>query len=77
MRGRSRLRARSWRVPLGVIILIAGHGIIVYYLSSHVALTAAAASGVIVLLVIKHLGLVGPVYALFRRARRNAPLDRE
>ena len=76
MRGHVRLRAHAWMLPVAVIILIAGHGIILYYFSSHVALSAAVASGVIILVVIKHLGLLGPVYALFRRrARRKAPLD--
>jgi hypothetical protein len=30
-------------------------------------------SGAIVLLVIKHLGLLGPLYALFRRRRSRKP----
>jgi hypothetical protein len=77
MKGLSRLRARAWMLPVGVIILIAAHGIILYHLSSYLALSAGVASGVIVLMVIKHLGWLGPVYALFRRARRNAPLDGE
>ncbi len=76
MRGRSGLRARGWMLPVGVVILIAGHGIVLYYFSSHVALSAAVVSGVIILVVIKHLGVLGSTYALFRRrARRNAPLD--
>ena len=76
MRGHSRLRARGWMLPVGVVILIAGHGIVLYYFSSHVALSAAVVSGVIILVVIKHLGVLGSTYALFRRrARRNAPLD--
>ena len=76
MRGHSRLRARAWMLAVGVIILIAGHGIILYYFSSHMALSAAVVSGVIILVVIKHLGLLGTVYPLFRRrARRRAPLD--
>ena len=45
---------------VGVAVLIAGHGIILYYVSSHLALSAAVVSGVIVLVVIKHLGLLGP-----------------
>jgi hypothetical protein len=44
----------------GVITLVAGHGIILYYFSSHMALSAAVVSGVIILFVIKHLGLPGP-----------------
>jgi hypothetical protein len=51
----------------GMGILLAGHGIILYYVSSHTAVSAAVVSGVIVLIVIKHLGLLGPLYALFRR----------
>jgi hypothetical protein len=34
---------------------------------SHVTLSAAVLSGAIILLVIKHVGLLGPLYALFRR----------
>jgi hypothetical protein len=71
----SRPRARAWMLMAGVITLIAGHGIILYYFSSHIALSAAVVSGVIILFVIKHLGLLGPVYTLFRRrARRKPPL---
>jgi len=63
-------------LPLAVIILIAGHGIVLYYFSSHVALSTAVVSAVIILVLIKHLGLLGSAYALFRRrARRKAPLD--
>jgi hypothetical protein len=61
------------RVPMrlillvGAVVLIAGHGIILYYVSSHTALSAVVVSGVILLVVIKHLGLLRPLYALFRR----------
>jgi hypothetical protein len=73
MRGHSRLRGRAWPLLVGAIILIAGHGIVLYYFASHVALSAAIVSGVIILVVIKHLGLMGPVYALFRRYCRRRP----
>ncbi len=63
----SHLRARVWMVPVGVVILMLGHGVVLYYVSSHVALSAAAVSGVIVLVVIKHLGWLAPLYTLFRR----------
>ena len=73
MRRHSPLRARAWMLAVGVIILIAGHGIILYYFASHVTLSTAVVSGVIILVVLKHLGVLGPLYALFRRrARRNA-----
>lgn len=58
---------------MGALILIAGHGIVLYYVSSHMALSAAIVSGVILLVVIKHLGLLGPAYALFRRRARRKP----
>ena len=66
MTGHSRPRARAWMLMAGVITLIAGHGIILYYFSSHMALSAAVVSGVIILFVIKHLGLPGPVYTRWR-----------
>jgi len=69
-----RLRARAWMLMVGVITLIAAHGVILYYFSSHLALSAAVVSGMIILVVIKHLGLLGPVYALFRRRARRKPM---
>jgi hypothetical protein len=58
-----------------VVLLIAAHGIILYCFSSHVALSVAVVSSAIVLLVIKHLGLLGSAYAALQRARRNARRD--
>jgi len=72
MKNHSRLPLRPWMVLVGVVVLIAGHGIIVYYVSSHVALSVTVMAGLTLLVVIKHLGLLGPLYALFRRrSRRN------
>ena len=62
-------RRRVWVLPALVIALLAGHGVLLYYVSSHVMLSAAVLSGAIVLLVLKHLGLLGPLYARFRRRR--------
>lgn len=62
-------RRRVWILPVLVIVLLAGHGVILYYVSSQVLLSAAVLSGAIILLVIKHVGLFGPLYALFRRRR--------
>jgi hypothetical protein len=67
---RSRLRMLSALL----VGLLAGHGVILYYVSSHVALSAAALSGAVILLVMKHVGLFGQLYALIRRRRsRNEP----
>jgi hypothetical protein len=57
-------------LPVLLVGLLAGHGVILYYVSSHVALSAAALSGVVILLVMKHVGLFGQLYALIRRRRR-------
>ena len=63
-------RVRPWMLLVGVITLVAGHLVALYYGLSHTVLSAATvASGVIVLIVIRHLGLRGPLHALFRRRR--------
>jgi len=60
---------------VGVVGLIAGHGIILSYVLPQTALSAAVASGVMMLVVITHLGWLavwlGPLYALFRRRSRH------
>lgn len=63
---------RLWMLLAGAMILIAGHGVILYYFSSHLALSAAAITGVIVLVVVKHLGLLGPLYAIVRKVWRRS-----
>ena len=72
MMGHDHPRMRPWMlmVPVGVILLVA-HSVVLYYALSHKALSATVASGLIVLIVIKHLGLFGPLYALFRRRARR------
>jgi hypothetical protein len=65
--GHSLFRRRIWMLVVLAVMLIAGHGITLYYVSSHLVLSAGLLSGLILLIVIKHLGLLGPVYALFRR----------
>lgn len=59
-------RPRTLILLAGAVLLIAGHGFILYYASSHIAVSAAAVSGLVILVVLKHLGLLG-VHALFRR----------
>jgi len=48
-------------------VFVAAHGAILYYLSSHATVSIAAA--VMILIVIKHLGILGPLFAWFRRRR--------
>lgn len=69
-----RLVARAWMVPVAGIVLVGSH-LILYVLRSHLALSAAVVSGVIVLLVIKHVGLLSavlvPLASRFRRRFRR------
>jgi hypothetical protein len=62
-----RMRVRMLAVV--VLALLAGHGLVLYYLSSNLVLPAAVLSGAIIVLGIKHVGLLGPLYALWRRRR--------
>jgi hypothetical protein len=71
MRGHIRLLKRPWVLPVGVLALIAAHLTILRYALQHAALSAAVVSGVIIVVVIKHLGLLGSLFAMFRRRSRH------
>jgi uncharacterized membrane protein len=58
---------RRWLLAAGAIALIAGHGVVLYFAWSHLAISATAVAGVVILIALKHLGLLGPLYALLRR----------
>jgi membrane protein YdbS with pleckstrin-like domain len=62
---------RLWLSIAAAAVLIAGHGVILYYVSSHMAVSAAAIAGVILLVFVKHLGLLGPLYAMLRKRRKR------
>jgi hypothetical protein len=66
-------RRRTTRVLLavGVLVLVAAHGIVLHVAASRVALPAAIVSGVIALVVIKHAGLLGSLHGLLRRRPRD------
>jgi hypothetical protein len=70
MKGPSRLYSRHWAVAVVGVILIAAHGLAFYFLQ-HLALSTTVVSGVIILVVIKHLGLLGSSVAFFRRRFRR------
>jgi len=63
---------RFWMLIAGTVILIAGHGFTLHYISSHLAFSSAVIAGVVGLVVVKHLGLIGPVYAILRKAWRRS-----
>jgi membrane protein YdbS with pleckstrin-like domain len=70
-KGHGQLFRRGWILPAAIIALIAVHGIVLQYVMSHLALSTAAIAGVIVVVAIKHIGLLGPAYAWLRRYFRR------
>jgi hypothetical protein len=60
----------TWILLPGVVILITGHAVLLYYVVSHKVVSIAVASGVIVLIVIRHLGFLAPFFGLRRRRSR-------
>jgi hypothetical protein len=54
-------------LSLGAAFLVAVHGIVLYVAFLHAVLPGAALAGVIILVVLKHLGFLSPLYALLRR----------
>lgn len=69
----SRLSAHPWAFAAAIVILLAAHGLVFYFLQ-HLALSAAVASGLIVLIVVKHLGMFSSLYAILRkRFRKTSP----
>ena len=57
---------------LVLIALVAAHGVILYYVSAYSIGAAAVASGVVILIVLKHAGLIGALGApRWRRLSRR------
>jgi hypothetical protein len=60
--------------PLAALVLIAGH-VILYAVLPFAGVSAAVASGVVVVIVMKHLGMLGvvltPLYDSIRRRFRR------
>ena len=58
-------------ILFGVVVLVAGHGAFLYYVRVHVRLSVGGLAGPILLVLVKHLGLLavllGPLRARFRR----------
>lgn len=62
---------RFWIAPLLLLALVAAHGIALYRVAS--GLTWAVLSGVVVLLLLTHSGVLGSIYAiLLRRSKRKS-----
>jgi len=70
IRRRGHLPKHTWMLAIVVIALIAGHSAILAYVLSYAALSTGVAAGLIVVIVMKHLGVLAPVYAVLRRRFR-------
>lgn len=66
MRSFDRLRTHPSLLITAIVVLLAAHGMALYLLP-HVALSATLASGLIILIVFKHLGLLASALAMFRK----------
>jgi hypothetical protein len=62
----SRLFARPWTLIAVAVVLIAAHGL-AFYLLRYLALSATLASGLIILILVKHLGMFSSLYAVLRK----------
>lgn len=61
---------RPWGWVAAAILLLAAHGL-GFYLLRHLALSATLVSGLIVLGVVKHLGILRSLYAMRRRSSKT------
>jgi membrane protein YdbS with pleckstrin-like domain len=66
-----RIGRRVWILSALVLLLLAGHGIGLAFVSSHLMPSVAVAGGVLLLMVLKHVGVMGPLFVLFRRWRKG------
>ena len=63
------LLKRIWLPALVITALLAMHLIALNFAWSRLALPTAAVVGAAILVVVKHLGLLGPLYAVLGRRR--------
>ena len=70
MKVQSGLLSRPRLLLLGVVVLVAGH---VFFFNRlwHAGVSLPVLSGLVLLLIVKHLGALGPLYAFFRRRFRR------
>ncbi len=69
MNGHDRLLARPWTLLLGAVVLVAAH-LIFFNRLRHAGVSLAVVSGLGLLMIAKHLGVLGSLYTLLRRRSR-------
>ena len=65
-------RASLWGVLAILAMVIAGHAVMLYYVSSHTAMSMAVIAIVLAVVLAKHVGLIGSLYALLRKSLRRS-----
>jgi hypothetical protein len=66
-----RFASHRWLLAAAVLVLLALHGSVLLYVAQHAALSTSVLGGVIILVVIKHLGWFGAVYAWLKSRARS------
>ena len=66
MKEHSRLVKHPLLLLAGGVLLIAGH-VIIFNRLLHAGMSLAVVSGLVLLIIVKHLGVFGSLYGLFRR----------
>ena len=70
MRKHLRFPSHRWLLAAAVLVVVALHGSVLLYVAEHAALSTSVLSGVILLVVIKHLGWFGALWAWLRARSR-------
>ncbi len=67
----NRILTRRWLLVAVAVALVASHALILRFALQHKSLSAAMAAGLMLLVVMMHLGLLNSLYARFRRRSRQ------
>ncbi len=68
MTGHNRVLPRRWLLLALAVVLISSHALVLRYALQHKSISASVAAGVMILVVMTHLGLLGRLYALFPKS---------
>ena len=63
----NRMLTLPWLLLAAAAVLIASHALILRFALQHKGLSAGMVAGLVLFVVMMHLGLLGRLYALFRR----------
>ena len=67
----NRILTRPWLLLAAAVALLASHSLILRFALQHRGPSAAMVAGLMLLIVLTHLGLLSRLYAVFRRRSRQ------